>query len=59
MFKVGGKPHEPIVTTYTGDPMPVVREMKLDVSYGEQNAKLSPYVVVGQGPSLMAYLVLV
>ena len=39
--------------------MPVVGEMKVEVSYGEQSAKLSLYVVVGQGPSLMAYLVLV
>ena len=27
--------------------------MKVKVSYGEQNAKLSLYVVEGQGPSLM------
>ena len=97
MFRVGGKPHEPIVvtlsvngqqlpmevdtgaavsvissttranlfhscplsststilTTYTGDRIPVVGEMKVEVSYGEQNAKLSLYVVEGQGPSLM------
>ena len=33
--------------------MPVVGEMKVEVSYGEQNAKLSLYVVEGQGPSLM------
>ena len=48
-----------ILTTYTGDPMPVGGEMKVEVSYGEQNAMLSLYVVEGQGPSLMAYLVLV
>ena len=45
-----------ILTTYTGDPMPVVGEMKVEVSYGEQNAKLSLYVVVGQGPSLSGIL---
>ena len=33
--------------------MPVVGEMKVEVSYREQNAKLSLYVVEGQGPSLM------
>ena len=43
-----------ILTTYTGDPMPVGAEMKVEVSYGEQNAMLSLYVVEGQGPSLMA-----
>ena len=43
-----------ILTTYTGDPMPVGAEMKVEVRYGEQNAMLSLYVVDGQGPSLMA-----
>ena len=30
--------------------MPVVGDMKVEVSYGEQNAKLFLYVVEGQGP---------
>ena len=34
-----------ILTTYTGDPMPVGAEMKGEVSYGEQNTMLSLYVV--------------
>ncbi len=42
-----------ILTAYTGDQIPVVGVMKVEVSYGEQRAKLSLYVVEGQGPSLM------
>ncbi len=42
-----------ILTTYTGDQIPVVGVMKVEVSYGEQMTKLSLYVVEGQGPCLM------
>ena len=33
--------------------MPVVGEMRIKVSYGEQNAVLPLYVIKGQGPSLL------
>ena len=42
-----------ILTTYTGNQIPVVGLMKVQVRYGEQNAELSLYVVKGQGASLM------
>ena len=42
-----------ILTTYKGQQMPVAGEMQMKVSYGEQNAVLTLYVVKGQGPSLL------
>ena len=42
-----------ILTTYTGKQMPVVGQMKVEVSYQKQSAPLTLYVVKGQGPSLV------
>ena len=42
-----------ILTTYTGEQMPVVGQMKVEVSYQKQSARLTLYVVKGQGPSLL------
>ena len=42
-----------ILTTYTGEQMAVMGQMKVQVVYGKISKLLSLYVVEGQGPSLM------
>ena len=42
-----------LLTTYTGEQLPVVRQLQVEVSYQNQCAKLALYVVKGQGPSLL------
>lgn len=39
--------------TYTGEQMPVIREMQAKVSYGKQNTVLTLHVVKGQGASFL------
>ena len=40
-----------VLTTYTGDQIPLVGEKKVEVSYGTQRDKLNMYVVKGDGPN--------
>ena len=42
-----------ILTTYTGEQMPVVGQMKVEVSYQDQRALLTLFVLKGHGPSLL------
>ena len=41
--------------TYTGEPMPVVGEMSVEVKYGSQTSRLTLIVVEGTGPSLFGH----
>ena len=39
--------------TYSGEPIPVLGQVEVEVCYGEQRAKLPLLVVAGEGPCLM------
>ena len=42
-----------LLTTYTGEQLPVVGQLQVEVSYQSQCAKLPLYVVKGHGPRLI------
>ena len=42
-----------ILKTYTGEVMPVVGELQVNVQYGEQTKRLRVIIAADTGPSLM------
>ena len=41
-----------VLTTYTGEQIPLAGQMKVEVSHNKQHQRLTVYVTKGEGPSL-------